>query len=299
MTARGEGTPPEASEHSPWEELAVGHALHALEPADEAAFASHLPTCDSCRRLLAEMHEVAADLAYAADPTDPPASLWQGIAARLDSSDRPPLPAEFRAMESLPVPSAGKARSALEPGGGSADGSYRSAEPAEPGRRPAWLRTTALAVAAGLIVIAGLGGIVLVGRYLQVRSDKAAAERQLAAVLTCAGRTECSVVPLKGQDGSAASAVALVQTGTVQLVVNNLPATDSRSSYVLWAGRPGGPMTGVGRFLISNAGRHIISPDLRSPVTLTAGGVLAVTREPGRAIPAAPSTKPTLLGSPA
>jgi Anti-sigma-K factor rskA len=155
----------------------------------------------------------------------------------------------------------------------------------------------AMAFAAALIGIIALGGVVLVGRYLQVRSDKVAAERQLSAVLSCAGRPDCAVVQLKAQGKSSASAVALVQAGTVQLVVNGLPPTGRDSSYVLWAGLPGGGVTGVGRFVISGGGRHIISPDLKSAVVVSRGRLLAVTKEPGRQIPAAPSTKPILAGT--
>ena len=38
------------ADHEVFDELAVGWALHALEPEDEAVFAQHLPGCERCAR---------------------------------------------------------------------------------------------------------------------------------------------------------------------------------------------------------------------------------------------------------
>jgi hypothetical protein len=37
-----------SADHQRYDELAVGWALHALEPEDEAAFARHLSGCARC-----------------------------------------------------------------------------------------------------------------------------------------------------------------------------------------------------------------------------------------------------------
>lgn len=293
--------PDPVRDHEQWEELAVGHALHALEPADHEAFTRHLASCDACQKLVAEMHDVAADLAYAAEPADPPASTWSAIAAAVAASERPPLPPAAvdpthprrRGSSEAGTSGADDIRIVAAPARGDGEGSAAE-HSAAAARRPWWLRSTALGLAAVLVGIVGLGGVVLLGRFLQVRNDKAAADRQLSAVLNCAGRTDCAVLPLKARAGSSAAAVALVQAGRVQLVVNKLAATDPNSTYVLWAGRSATALTGVGTFLIANPGRHIVSPELTSAVGGSGTLVLAVTREPGRAIPASPSTAPTL-----
>ncbi|MFE2233554.1 zf-HC2 domain-containing protein, partial [Streptomyces sp. NPDC059442] len=53
---------------------AGAYALHALPPADEAAFEAHLATCEACRREVREFREAAARLG-AADPMAPPPDL--------------------------------------------------------------------------------------------------------------------------------------------------------------------------------------------------------------------------------
>jgi len=52
--------------HELYAELAVGHALSSLEPADEQVFLAHLPGCARCERDLVAHRETAAHLAYAA-----------------------------------------------------------------------------------------------------------------------------------------------------------------------------------------------------------------------------------------
>ena len=57
------GVPPTGSEHRAFDELAVGWALHALEPEDEAVLAAHLPGCARCAETITETREAMADMA--------------------------------------------------------------------------------------------------------------------------------------------------------------------------------------------------------------------------------------------
>ncbi|MFL6239346.1 MAG: hypothetical protein ACJ735_07670 [Actinomycetes bacterium] len=80
--------------HEHFEELAAGHALHALEPGDEQQFDAHLETCAECRRSLAEFSEVAAGLAMSSpeEPRPaPPPQVWESIRAQIDSERSPAL----------------------------------------------------------------------------------------------------------------------------------------------------------------------------------------------------------------
>ncbi len=71
-----------------FEELAAGHALHALEPEDEQLFRTHLSGCARCERALDEHAAALAQLAYAPDAAEPPPSLLEGIRAGVLASGR-------------------------------------------------------------------------------------------------------------------------------------------------------------------------------------------------------------------
>ena len=67
----------EPAGHDHWDELAAGHALHALEPAEVAEFERHREQCDRCRQSFAEMSSVAAQLGSLAVSDDTPAPPWR------------------------------------------------------------------------------------------------------------------------------------------------------------------------------------------------------------------------------
>ena len=77
--------------HARWDELAAGHALSALEPEDEQELLRHLRGCDLCERTLAGMRAVVGELAYAAEPADPPPAVLAAIREGIGAGDRPLL----------------------------------------------------------------------------------------------------------------------------------------------------------------------------------------------------------------
>ena len=77
-----------ADPHVSFEELAVGHALGALEPEDEQVFVRHLSGCARCERDLTEHLSTLAHLAYAADDAEPPAGLLGSLRAAVQDSGR-------------------------------------------------------------------------------------------------------------------------------------------------------------------------------------------------------------------
>ena len=83
--------------HRDYEELAAGYALGALEPDDEEAFQRHLATCGACQADLRALEGVAARLAYATDPADPPASLLGSVRAGT-GTPRPAVTARLREL---------------------------------------------------------------------------------------------------------------------------------------------------------------------------------------------------------
>jgi anti-sigma-K factor RskA len=73
-----------ARTHNPWDGLAAGYALHALEPEDARRFELHAETCPRCADALETDAELLAELVPAVEP---PAGLRQRILAIAD--DRP------------------------------------------------------------------------------------------------------------------------------------------------------------------------------------------------------------------
>jgi anti-sigma factor ChrR (cupin superfamily) len=59
-------------------------ALGALAPDEVAALRAHASGCGFCRAELAELRDLAADLAGATEPVEPPAGLWTRLRARLE-----------------------------------------------------------------------------------------------------------------------------------------------------------------------------------------------------------------------
>lgn len=271
---------PESLAHEQWESLAVGRALDALEPADEAALAGHLPLCAHCRRLIEEMRDVAAELAMAADPVPLPPALWAGISSAVEASDRPPLPVQASPAKRRPtanpdarsgsaVTELGQQRRRTRTGAGS----------------PAWLRWGAALSAAALVIVA-----VVVGGMLY--SDKVASQRQLAVISRCVSTSDCSVTTLRGPT---ANAIALIQGARVRLVVEHVPSNDPKTStYVLWQTSPQGA-TAVGTFDVTGSGLRVIP--VRGLKARVRTGGLAITREPGRRAPEQPSVDPLMQGT--
>lgn len=73
--------------HERYEELAVGHVLGGLDAADAAAFRSHLLGCRDCRLRVAELRDIAADLAAAEREERAEARVRTEVARRVDVSE--------------------------------------------------------------------------------------------------------------------------------------------------------------------------------------------------------------------
>ena len=237
-------------DHVVFEELAAGHALSALEPAEEQVFRGHLAACTRCQRDVADHEATLALLACAADPVEPPASVLEGIRAGLPS------------------------RSASSPGGGAS--SVRSSAPSgssagEEGASPQVVslalarshrerrsgsaaRWVGAAAAAALVVSLGAWNLVLrAGQQdAQDYSDRlAVAVRELAS-------PESQDVPLTGEDGEVV-AVAVVRDRDVSVVVDGLEPNSAVTSYVLWAQDGTGAVRPVGAFDVDESKVDVVT----------------------------------------
>jgi anti-sigma-K factor RskA len=60
-------------------DLTAAYALDALDPGESRAYEEHLAGCERCRDELASLQATAGSLAYAVEPSTPPAALRERI----------------------------------------------------------------------------------------------------------------------------------------------------------------------------------------------------------------------------
>jgi hypothetical protein len=83
----------------PYRELAVGWALHALEPAEESLATGHLADCPTCASIAAETEEIGAMLALSVPQTIPSVGLEHRILCAMDASWAAPVVSLARSMQ--------------------------------------------------------------------------------------------------------------------------------------------------------------------------------------------------------
>ncbi|MGH3813062.1 MAG: anti-sigma factor domain-containing protein [Pseudonocardiaceae bacterium] len=241
-------------------ELAVGWALHALEPAEESLVAAHMPDCPTCTRTVAETEEVCATMGLSVPEVIPSAGLEQRVlAVTIDREAAPVVPSP------LPPPTP-PARRTIEP--------WRS-------------RTGLLAMAAALILVAAIG--VLGVRVMQLSDERNLAASQVTAISEAIQRAADPAavrVPLVAEDGGAVGMVLASPDG-VAVVATRLP--DNRVAdqiYVLWGLSDQPPAALTAFDVAAESPRLHTVPSAKGTERFTG---YAVSLEPGRRTPAAPT----------
>ena len=278
---------PRRGEHEAFDELAVGWALHALEPEDEELFAAHLPTCPRCRQTVGETADVMGALAGDLPPVAPPERLRERLRAAVEETEQLSRPAR-EDERTPPVPPSVPDRPApvyrFEP---PATGAHRAPFPVpavDP--RSSWRRVLPNAlVAAAVAAILALGTWNVVLSSAREEARAAAAEQaQLVDALLTPG--QATIAPLTADGATLATVVA--REGQVQVVTQGLRPNDVRDqTYVVW-GLSGGTPAPLGTFDVTSP-----QPALRTvgsaPSGLDAYTGYAVSLEPGRSAPPEPS----------
>lgn len=253
-----------ATDHERFEQLAVGHALAALEPADEQEFVAHLGSCDRCAHDLVDHLETLASLAHDAAPAEPPPSVLEGIRAGVAASGR---------GGALPAPSVVVPMRARRPD------------------RTVRLTTALIGVAASVVLVMAL---LIANMGLSSREhDAREANQQLAAAVSQLLVSGAHRVDLSGTGDT--KAVAVVKGDTVSLVLAGVPVNDRHTSiYVLWEQSRFGDVRAVGAFDVSSSSLAVVKDLHLGGTPLKA---LMVTKEPGRKAPLATAQKPILAGA--
>ena len=283
MTAPGQ-QPRRDDEHRDWDELAVGWALHALEPEDETLFAAHLRTCDRCAQTAGDTAEVMAALAGDLPQAEPSAGLRDRLRAAVEETEQV-RPAE---LPEAPVARAPVERPTPVPlGGASPYGNLRAPlPPRHADVRPSWRRVlpTAL-VAAGVAAVLALGAWNVV-----VTSDRDAARTTAAEqsrVIDSLLQPGVAAIATLSENGETVATV-VARDGQVQVLAEGLPVNDQASeTYVVWGTGTGSPVA-IGTF-------DVVTPqmDLRTVGSQATGlddySAYAISKEPGRQAPTTPS----------
>lgn len=280
---------PRRGEHEAFDELAVGWALHALEPEDEELFAAHLPTCPRCRQTVAETTDVMGALAGDLPAADPPEGLRDRLRAAVEEVEQLPSPGRNGDRTGRPVPPVAADGPVPErrPEVG-ASGAHRAPFPlgsADP--QPSWRRVlpTAL-VAAGVAAVLALGTWNVVLSSARDEAQATAAEQaQVVDALLTPG--QATITPLSADGVTVATVVA--REDQVQVVPHGLAPNDVRDhTYVVWGTTGASSPVPLGTFDVTSPQPALWAVGSGAP-GLDAYTGYAVSLEPGREAPSEPT----------
>jgi anti-sigma-K factor RskA len=197
--------------------LAGAYALDALTSIDRRRFERHLTRCKLCARELTRMRESAAGLA-AATAAEPPHWLIERVVAAAKHTRQLP-PAVRQPATPRPARLAGAAR---------------------PGpHRTSWRMRLAAALAAGVMIFAGILGLVTHAAQHQVAEDQRASHA-VAAILTA---RDATMISGRVTGGGTATVVMSARARALVFAAAGLRALPRSQCYQLWLMGPGGDTT--------------------------------------------------------
>ncbi|MCV2491418.1 anti-sigma factor [Geodermatophilus sp. YIM 151500] len=302
-------------EHEPFDELAVGWALHALEPEDETRFARHLPDCRRCASTVAETTELMAAMATDLPPAEPSDELRTRLRAAVAGTDQVRRPTVRPPADAAPVDPRTVDPASVDPGGadrgtwdhGVSPAPWEAAalrdllppdalpgttaepppQPPVDSGRPALRRVLPVALAAAAVAtILGLGVWNVTLTQARDRAESAAAAQDaVVETLLEPGRT---VTAALSGDGGPPVATVVVRDSQLHVVTETLPRNDDRrTTYVLWGTGRDTPVD-LGTFDVERSGLQLHA--------VGSGGTglddfpgYAISLEPGREAPPVPT----------
>jgi hypothetical protein len=264
MTA--DRTPPE---HARFDELAVGWALHALEPEDESRFLAHLAGCDRCATTVAETHDVMAAMATDLPQPGPSEGLLERIRVAVGETEQLPEPSDEAPATAASTPAGVPGpRSVTAPDAG-------------------WRRILPVGlVAAAVAAIIGLGlwNVVLNSDREKLQATVAEQNAVMNGLLS-PGRA--TIAPLKAPDGKSVATV-VARGDEVDLIMQGLAVNDPRSTtYVLWS-MDDGNAESLGTFDVTSSQTAMETVGSGS-TGFDQHGIYGISLEPGRKAPSLPT----------
>jgi hypothetical protein len=244
----------------PHEELAVGWAMHSLEPDEEAVIRDHLPNCPTCQRTVRSTQEVLAGIGGSVRQEQPPPRLRARLMEEIEHIPQD-VPATHHPRHAAPVPL----------------------------RRPQHRRRTGrvlLAAAAALVVLAG-------GGYLGVRVNQLSNEvtasqtrtNELNKALSLAADPSTNRAVLRTGSGDEV-AIVLSNPTSGAVMPMHLKPNDSGHVYVVWGASTKAPVP----LAVFDVRAGSTDPQLLSwGADAHKHTKFAVSLEPGRSAPPNPS----------
>lgn len=249
------------------EELAVGWAMHALEPDEEARLRAHLPECATCRRTVRNTEEVTATIGESVDQYDPPARLKARLMEAIEHTPQeqpPPVVVKVPDRQEVAEPISLDARRTLKA-----------------------KRARVLLAAAAVILVAVVTGVV--GQRLGSLSDQVAEQKsrtdQLEHTFRLATDPVTNKAVLRTAEGTP-MAVLLSSDDEAIVVSEGMPTNDvAKQTYVVWGTSGNGPVA-LATFDVRPGSPDIM---LKWNKDAYAHSGFAISLEPGRTAPASPS----------
>jgi anti-sigma-K factor RskA len=256
-----------ASGHGLFEELAAGYALDALEPEDAQLFLEHARDCPQCGPALAAYREVAAVLADTAPPAEPSAQLGERILAMARATvPQAPGPPAAAPQTASPPDHQRDQHAKLPPGVHRLPSRHR------------WVRPASIAAAVVLIAGGGIWG------GLEATSSS---PRPPAAF--CAHGCSEIVLTAKGDAHQVEGKVYVRQQSVWMDPTHMAPDDTADQIYVLWQIYGSKAPLAIGSFDVeAGVSGPVEVGSLAAPYHGTVA--FAVSLEPGRSIPASPSS---------
>lgn len=249
-------------------DVAVGWALHALEPEEEAGFAKHLPHCEDCEEHVRSTEAVAAMLGGGVQQLDPPPRLRAAIlaAARVQPPTKVPAAVRRAPVAHTSEVAAREAAAGTEP--------FRGLG------APRIRRVLVAAIAVGVVAFgAGWAGNALVG------PGSPATQSALPALSNASVHSS----PITGSKSGQVMAVVLTDGTTASVVPLSMPAAPAGAAYWLWGtgGASGAPVA-LGKVTVGVGAAADLQPQGSGQAAAYSGYALSV--ESDKAVPVAPST---------
>lgn len=250
------------------EELAVGWAMHTLEPDEETLFRAHLPGCARCRRTVQSTEEVTAVLGGSIRQEDPPPHLRARLMAAIEHAPQEsvaPAPVKPAQQEGVAAPVVLDSR-----------------------RRRVVTRTRVLLAAAAVVLIALIAGVLGV-QYAKL-SDQVAAQtaqtEQLQQALRVAADPATNRAVLRTDKGDPVAVLLNGDHDAAVMPVKLNPNDAAKQVYVVWGTSTNNPVP-LATFDVQPGTREMTLLSWSPNAHVHKG--FAISLEPGRAAPATPS----------